>query len=109
MFIPPAVEHPARTWVFPVAPGAEFTVVYSLPVPITELAERIGVTPSFLHRKARAGQLQSFSVGEQTCVSPKVAALVEAWYADNRQQGRTRWWPREGFQDPDAPLGAKER
>lgn len=108
MFIPPAVEHPARTWVFPAAPGAQFTVVYSLPVPITELAKQIGVPSTFLHRKARAGQLQSFLIGEQVCVSPAVAALVEAWYAENRELNRTRWWPREGFRDPDVDPAAED-
>lgn len=100
MYIPLAVEYPPGTWVFPAAAGAEFMVVYSLPVPITELAARVGVTPSFLHRKARSGQLPSFSLGDQTCVSPAVAELVIAWYAENSEMERQRWWPRGGFVDP---------
>lgn len=97
MFIPPAVEHPSRTWVYPTAPGARFTVVYSKPVPIRELADELGVTMSFLHRKARDGKLPAFPVGDQTCVTPAVAQILKDWYATHRG----KWWPKDGFTDPD--------
>lgn len=98
MLIPRAIKKRAFVDPFPVAPGARCTVVYEKPVTIRELANELDVTMSFLHRKVRAGKLPGFRVGDQVCVTPAVAALVREWYTENRG----KWWPRDGFADPDA-------
>jgi hypothetical protein len=84
-----------------VAPGAESTSVYEKPVvPIRELAADLGITMSFLHRKARAGTLGSFPVGDQTCVTAETAQRIRAWWNSKRPNER---WP--DFSKPEEPDG----
>ncbi len=88
MLIPIAVQHPPKTWVFR-APGARCTVVYEMPVPIRALAEDLGVTMSFLHRKVRSGHLPGVRVGDQVLVAPDVADRVREWHKDHKGEK----WP----------------
>jgi hypothetical protein len=93
---PPLWAYPRRGR----TPGAECTIVYEPPVTIRALAAELGITMSFLHRKARAGKIPSFPVGDQTCVSPDTARRIKTWWEAKRPNER---WP--DFSQPEQPSG----